>query len=146
MRFPARAVLAFSLLLAGVVLLPFPAPAQQSETPQETVYIPQDLDDCFVQLEKLLSPQDLATLRDRSEDDMIRYHFGLGMWMRNNWGLWGGSRLAGWFNERGIFHPDDMSGIILDSFWRHLNDRPIELEAQIKRYQDYWAKQGQPAQ
>jgi hypothetical protein len=63
------------------------------------------------------------------------------MWMRNNWGLWGGSRLAKWFNNQGVKHPDDMSGVILDSFWRHLNDKPIKLEEQVKHYQDYWKKQ-----
>jgi hypothetical protein len=60
------------------------------------------------------------------------------MWLRNNWGLWKGSRLSKWFNEKGIQAPDDMSGIILDSFWRHLNGKPLKLDEQIKYYQDYW--------
>jgi len=72
---------------------------------------------------------------------MSQYHFGLGMGMRNEWGLWGGSRLAKWFNAQGITHPDDMSGIILHSFWRHLNGKPITLEQQVKYYQDYWKNQ-----
>lgn len=44
----------------------------------------------------LLLPDRLPSLivKEGSEQDMIRYHMGLGMWMRNNWGLWGGSRLA----------------------------------------------------
>jgi hypothetical protein len=37
-----------------------------------------------------------------------------------------------------IRHPDDMSGIILDSFCRHLNGNPIKLDEQVKHYQDYW--------
>ena len=60
--------------------------------------------------------------------------------MRNNWALWKGSELSRWFNEKGIHHPDDMSGIIFDSFWRHLNNQPLKLEEQIKYYQDYWKK------
>jgi len=63
---------------------------------------------------------------------------GLGMWMRNNWGLWGDSRLADWFAEKGIDHPDDMSTIILKSFWRRLNDRPIALSEQIRTHRAYW--------
>lgn len=101
-------------------------------------YIPKDLDECFVELKKLLSEADQVEFRDKAEDDVTDYHHGLGRWLRNNWGLWAGERLAIWFNERGITHPDDMSGIILDSFWRHLNDKPIQLEEQIKFYQDYW--------
>ncbi len=109
--------------------------------PEEKVDIPKNLDDCFVQLEKILQPADLEKMKVGSEKDMILYHRSLGLWMRNNWGLWSGSRLKQYFNELGIHHPDDMSGIILDSFWRHLHGQPIRLEEQIKSYQDYWKKE-----
>ena len=62
------------------------------------------------------------------------------MWMRNNWRLWGGSRLSKYFNELEINHPDDMSGIILVSYHRHINNKDIKLQEQIKYYQDYWEK------
>ena len=62
------------------------------------------------------------------------------MWIRNNWGLWKGSRLSKFFNEKGIYHPDDMSGIILDSYYRYLTGQEITLSEQIKYYQDYWEK------
>jgi hypothetical protein len=104
------------------------------------VYIPKDLDECFAQLEKLLSKKTIAKMKSGPEGDMALYHHGLGMWMRNKWGLWKGSRLKKWFNDKGIRHPDDMSGIILDSFWRHLNKKRIKLEEQIAHYQDYWKK------
>lgn len=117
-----------------------PASDETAEQADET-YIPKDLDDCFVQLKELLKPEDIEKMKGGAEDDMIEYHFGLGMWMRNNWGLWGGSRLAEWFNARGVQHPDDMSGIILDSFWRHLNEKPVKLDEQVKYYQDYWKNQ-----
>ena len=101
---------------------------------QET-YIPKDLEDCFVELNRLLSKDLIETMRTGAEEDMIYYHHGLGTWIRNNWGLWKGSRLSRWFNEKGIHRPDDMSGIIFDSFWRHLNAQPIHLEQQIKTYE-----------
>lgn len=56
------------------------------------------------------------------EEFTVNTHFGFGMWIRNNWNLWGGSRLSIYFNQKGIHHPDDMSGIILVSYHRHLND------------------------
>jgi branched-subunit amino acid transport protein AzlD len=114
---------------------------------RENIYIPVDLDDCLAQLRKILKPEDVAKMKAGTEANMSRHHFGLGLWMRNNWRLWAGSRLAKWFNVHGIWHPDDMSGIILNSFWRQLNDRPIELDGQVKRYQEFWKKQetGPPA-
>ena len=58
---------------------------------------------------------------------MSIYHFGLGMWMRNNWGLWAHGPLAAYLEQFGVHHPDDMSGLILDTFWRHLNGLPLEV-------------------
>ncbi len=130
----------------GVAILSGCSTARQPKTTdrsdkEDKMYIPRDLDDCFIQLKKLLSPEDIEKIKNGTEDDLHKYHFGLGMQMRNGWGLWAGSRLAKWFNARGIEHPDDMSSIILVSFWRHLNQKPIELEQQVKFYQDYWNKQ-----
>ena len=104
------------------------------------IFIPENLDACFMELERGLTPEFKEELRTGTEDDMNRLHHGLGTFFRNNWGLWKGSPLSEWFNENGIYHPDDMSAIILTSFWRHLNGKPINLEEQIKPCQDYWDK------
>jgi hypothetical protein len=74
------------------------------------------------------------------EEFTANAHFGFGMWMRNNWKLWGGSRLSKYFTDLGIFHPDDMSGIILTSYHRHLKGKEIKLEEQIKSYKDFWER------
>lgn len=129
-------LLACALLIVGVV--------SHSRAEEKRVLAPPDLDSCLVTLEHELSTELQAEMKAGTETDMIRYHFSTGMWMRNEWGLWSGSRLSRWFNDRGIFHPDDMSGIILTSFWRHLNDQPIGLERQIAEYQRYWEEQAQP--
>jgi hypothetical protein len=65
-------------------------------------------------------------------------HMALGLWMRNNWGLWKGSRLSKYFTKKGINHPDDMSGIILYSYHRKKSGKEIKLEEQIIYYQNYW--------
>lgn len=135
-----------STLLVVVALFAIPVAAARgadglAKNQEEGAYIPADLDDCFAQLRKLLSADEIAKMRNGAEADMIDYHLSLGLWIRNSWVYPDGSRLRKWFNARGIFHPDDMSGIILDSWWRHLNARPIELDAQIKGYQKYWKEQ-----
>ena len=57
-------------------------------------------------------------------------HFGLGMGIRNTWGLWGDSRLAKYFKKHGIKHPDNMSGIILDAYVNHLKGKPTNFDWQ----------------
>lgn len=104
------------------------------------VYIPKDLEDCFDELRKMLPPAVINEIRHKPEEGVIEYHHSLGRWIRNNWGLWASSRLAQYFNQLGIRHPDDMSGIILTSFWRHLNSQSIRLEEQIEHYQEYWRR------
>jgi hypothetical protein len=105
---------------------------------EQEVYIPKDLNDCLAELKKILKPEDIRKMKEGTEGDMLHYHHGLGTWMRNSWGLWRGSRLSEWFEQRGVHHPDDMSWIILASFWRHLNGKPIGFDKQMKFYQRYW--------
>lgn len=75
-------------------------------------------------------------------------HMGFGMWIRNTLGFWDDlskehkdrCELVKWFNDRGIFHPDDMSSIIMVSFHRHLNKKDIRLDEQIQHTREYWDK------
>jgi hypothetical protein len=114
---------------------------KQTKTSKDTIYIPFDLDDCNQQLDKIFVDSTKAKIKGMTESDFsARMHLNFGMWMRNNWGLWKGSRLSRFFNEKGIYHPDDMSGIILDSYYRYLTGQEIKLTEQIKYYQDYWDK------
>jgi hypothetical protein len=111
---------------------------------KDKIYVPTNLEDAFIELKKMLSPELLKEIKEGSEQNMIQYHMSLGLWMRNNWSLWAGSRLGEYFNGIGIFHPDDMSGIVLQSFWRHLNARPIRLEEQVAYYQRFWKVNAEP--
>jgi tetratricopeptide (TPR) repeat protein len=84
------------------------------------VYIPRNLEECFEELKKFLSEETIELFRSR-EDAGAYLHHGFGTGMRNSWGLWRGSRLSEYFNDRGVFHPDDMSAIIMDEFQDHLS-------------------------
>ena len=106
------------------------------------VYIPENLKDCFKTLDKIYTDSVKLEIAKLTEDEYSsgNHLFGIGIWMRNNWQLWGGSRLSKYFNQIGIYHPDDMSGIIMDSYHRYLRKEEIRLEEQVKYYQDYWEK------
>ena len=115
--------------------------SKQGKNTKDTTYIPVDLDDCIQQLDKIFADSNKTKIKDMTEDEFSsRVHFDFGMWVRNNWGLWKGSRLSKFFNEKGIYHPDDMSGIIFDSYYRYLTGQEIKLTEQINYYQDYWNK------
>lgn len=104
-----------------------------------SIYIPKNLEDCFTQINSFWNDSTKIQVKNWEESEFIgKAHLGFGMWIRNNWRLWGGSRLSKYFNGLGIYHPDDMSGIILSSYHRYLNKKEIKLEEQIKYYKDYW--------
>lgn len=81
-------------------------------------------------------------------------HHAAGQFLRNSWYLWWYENhvVKGWpkekpklvefFNNLGIVYADDMSGIILSSVWRRVNNFPIELEKQVEKYKNYWKTQG----
>ncbi len=76
------------------------------------------------------------------EDAVCDVHLARGMKLRNTLELWHDNDLTKWFNSIGIVHADDMSGIIFTSTHRKLNQKDIELDKQIKVYQDHWKKLG----
>lgn len=103
------------------------------------IYIPKNLEDCFVQIDSFWNDSTKVRVKGWEEREFTgKVHFGFGTWMRNNWRLWGGSRLSKYFYDLGIYHAEDMSGIILVSYHRYLNNKEINLQEQIKYYQDYW--------
>jgi len=107
--------------------------------------IPLDLENSLLVLDSMMNPKMkewIVCLPDGEFSGFV--HHGLGTHLRNNWGLWGGSALPKSLNKIGIFHPDDMSGIILDSYQRKMKGEEIRLDEQVKQYQDFWKKNSEP--
>lgn len=95
---------------------------------------PTTLEETFIYLDNIFDDTSKYSFMNLPEDfATARLHFGFGMWMRNNWGLWRDSKLKHYFLDKGVYHPDNMSGIILTSYHRYLNNKPINLEGQIKK-------------
>ena len=118
------------------------------------VYIPKDLNDCHAELDRMLHPDARMFLAGKllglSEEEQSQFesgygHMGIGMWMRNNWGLWKGSTLAKYFNAMGIKHPDDMSAIILATYRAKLLNEKYDVDADIRMYKRYWTMMAKPS-
>ena len=94
---------------------------------------PKDLKKSFEYLDKMFDDTTKYTYMTLPSDVVARklYSFGLGMWIRNNWGLWGNSDLKKYFAENGIEHPDISSGIILSEYYNYLNHKPYELKREV---------------
>jgi hypothetical protein len=87
------------------------------------------------------SNNDKETFKTKNEKDAVTdLHFGAGLSIRNGWDFWKKKKnsLKRYFNRKGIFHPDDISSIILTSFHRKLNKTEINLDEQVRFYKEYW--------
>ena len=112
-----------------------------------TVYIPVDLPDCMRQLDSILTPENKEWILSIDEKDFLaRTHLALGIWIRNNWGLWAGSHLATYFDEQGIHHPDDMSGVILRCYYHYIRGDKVNYKRMLReecRIEKQWAKKNE---
>lgn len=133
-------------------------PAKNKDAGNDDLHfgIPKDLDEAAETfLEFYRTAKDMNEIVDMSEDEFRGFaHHGAGMFMRNSWYLWWHEghgydswpktkpALVAWFNERGIYHADDISSIIITSAYRKVNNKPIDLEKQIQHYINYWKQQG----
>lgn len=108
----------------------------------DSTYIPKNLKDCIRVLDSILPDSTKAQYVAIDESAFIgASHFGLGLTIRNTWGLWRGSRLSEYFVKKGVMHPDDMSGIILRCYHRHLTGKPMRVHQQLHHARRAWIKQ-----
>jgi hypothetical protein len=118
-------------------------PNEESKVP--LLEIPTDLEDCFRILKEWAGPEDIEEFK---KSNPVEYHHSMGRLLRNEWRLWhnpeGGIQETGihkYMVELGLHHADDMSGLILESFHKHLHGLPLDVEGQVAKYKEYWAEQ-----
>lgn len=90
-----------------------------------------------MQLDKVYSDKNKIEIFEMSESEYItKSRFSIGLWIRYRWGLSQGSKLSKYFNDLGIFHPNDMSVIIVQCYYRHLHHQDLELNKLVSYYQE----------
>lgn len=105
-------------------------------TAQDT---PKSIDEALKYLDELWSIDQKNEFKNTEEKGAVsKLHFGIGTGIRNSWIRNGKDDLRAEFTRLQVYHPDDMSAIILTSFHRKLNNKPLELEKQAQYYIDYW--------
>ena len=140
----------FRAILLFMMAIPMFGAAQNTDHQADslvTVYIPVDLPDCMRQLDSILTPENKEWILSVEEKDFLaRTHLALGIWIRNNWGLWAGSHLATYFDEQGIHHPDDMSGVILRCYYHYIRGEKVNYQRLLReeRHKEkQWAKENE---
>lgn len=149
MKFKNILLLASFLLGAGVALFAQEGPANnekefekqyQERIKQEKlngVYIPKNLDDALLQLDKLITADAKIKIKSISEDSVrFRLHARLGQWIIMNWGFYGGSRLSHYLRSAGVTYPDDMADFILMAYHRKLNGKPYSIKELATGFRD----------
>ena len=119
-RKPFQIVLIFllSALVSGCVHQPkvTHAPTNlQRERPW-----PKTLNEAVEILISELSSTDKETIKAMKKEDLIRFHFGWGTRIRNEFGLWAGNTAL--LKSCNASHPDDASGVIIESVWKRLQE------------------------
>ncbi|MBK8554879.1 MAG: hypothetical protein IPL65_03505 [Lewinellaceae bacterium] len=110
-------------------------------------YIPKNLDDALLQLDKLIAPDNQLMVKNIPEDSICIYlHSKLGQWIILNWGFYGGSRLSNYLRSAGVTYPDDMADLILIAYHRHLNQKPVVIKNLALSFRDKRKKSWQEEQ
>ena len=93
---------------------------------------PQSVAEAVSALLAQIKPEDKEQIRRMKQKDLMALHFTLGMYIRNNFGLWQGNRLL--LADCGNVHQDDASGVIIEALWRTLQKQAEPaLPAQRRR-------------
>ena len=96
---------------------------------------PKNLTECIQMLDKTLKKEDKEYIKTLTEEEfLMESHFTIGMGIRNEWIRGGNPELVKFFLEKGVKHPDDMSAMILTSYYRYLLGKEIDFEGQISAH------------
>ncbi|NVK66208.1 MAG: hypothetical protein HWE22_16575 [Flavobacteriales bacterium] len=102
--------------------------------------ISEEMKICHNFLKSALRKKELNDFRTTPEDELVKYHRGLGMYVRNNLLRHHkhSEEIKAYFKDQGIIHLDDVSSLILRSFHRSLNNKGADVSDRVKEYQAYW--------
>jgi hypothetical protein len=94
---------------------------------KEVTEYPKTVEQAIQQAIKHLGPKETEKIAAMKKEDLPQLHFDLGLWIRNNSGIYKGnkdlikdleSRHPG---QTTFIHEDDISSLIIEDLWEHLN-------------------------
>ncbi len=101
------------------------------------VYIPKNLEDAMLELDKRISVEARAKFKELPEAEVCSVmHNRLGQWMILNWGFYGGSRLSNYLRSAGVTFPDDMADFLILAYHRRQNGKPVGIKELATDFRD----------
>ncbi|WP_374363486.1 DUF6794 domain-containing protein [Pseudoduganella danionis] len=100
---------------------------------------PSSLQEAVLIIQATFPAQELQAWTNLSEDEALaKVHFGLGMWIRNQW-VYGGSPLVTEIHSLAwSIHDDDISSIVLRALWQYLKHKTCpDLQELLSSYSLY---------
>ena len=95
-------------------------------------YIPKDVADAFVQLNKLIDTASKDKYKTMGEMDAVyKLSGGFGRWIIHNWGFYEGSRYSHHLRSMGIYHPEEMAKFTMLMYHRYLNKKKLDVKAYL---------------
>jgi ribosomal protein S27E len=93
---------------------------EQDDVTHEKNDVPRTADQALERLMEELPTDTLLAVRDADPTELCLFHFGLGTWIRNHFGLWKGNMEL--VRDVGAHEPDGASSALLKRLQKHLAD------------------------
>ena len=99
-------------------------------------YIPKDVAEAFVQLNKLIDTDSKTKYKTTEENIAVRkFSGGFGRWMIHNWGFYEGSRYSHHLRSMGIYHPEEMAKFTMLMYHRYLNKKKLNVKDYLEAFE-----------
>jgi hypothetical protein len=95
---------------------------------------PISLEECYVLITSYLASEEIyEIIKSDTPDIMLKYHFTLGMYIRNYWIRDGNRSLVKQINYKNRkIDADDLGGIILRGYWYHVHNQVYKWEYELE--------------
>ena len=93
------------------------SPKSSNEEQKEKTW-PKTVKEAVAQILSKMSVTDKETVKNTKKEDLIKFHRGWGMGIRNDLGLWQGNKAL--MKDTKANHPDDASMVIIQAVWEEL--------------------------
>lgn len=104
-------------------------------------FIPNNLNKCHEYLDIFITKDILEEIKS-DKIQPVDLHFTLGQWIRNSWGLWKGEgKLYKYLSSINLVHPDDMSGLIIESYFAKVKNIPFNIKDYIEECNTFYLNQ-----